>query len=200
MVLSRLAVKGWSVICAWLKYTEDAQIDACSQDEFRRRKRAGQHIPFQCRNCIANDQRAAEAAVREEAELRAEEFGLLPVGPVAVPVEDAAQPAVGPAQVLEALGAPADVRDVGPPAPGNPQPLPHRQLEPVQRGPRVDAPVRPHPRLYAVPPVQPAPAPVTFSYLPNGSKRGKPLVVSSDGYSYAYVSISSNAIMKYGHT
>ena len=161
-----------------------------SQNEYRRRRRGGRHIAYQCTRCTDGNQHGAAAVALEEIELQAEEEGLLgPAGPAAAPV-DAPPPDEGRGQVLN-IG----VQELGLPAQPNPQPLP-----PPFR-PRADRPFIV--RLNASPPPVPPPAPIpvaeedgpiTFKYLEAGSKKRKPLFVGSDGYTFAFVSIN----MQYG--
>ena len=161
--------------------------DSCSQDEYRRRRRTGQHIAFTCHRCARRDHHGAAAAALAEVEREVEEEGLgvQPAGPGAVPV-DAALPEAGPAQVLE-IGA----RALGPPAPPNPQPLPPAvRAEPrpfVVRlaDPPPAAPLAPPPQL---PPAAEDDRPITYTYLEEGSRKRGPLLVSSDGYTYGHVS------------
>ena len=152
-------------------------------------KRQNRHIDYQCRNCDAQ-------------ELAIEEEGLLPPAPAAVPVN--AGPPAPEGAVIQELGGlpnqalpPLDLRVPLPP------------LQPIaapQASQRCDVRIEDvpfGPQLLVEPEMTEEEArlqdsvPVTFKFLPTGSKQGKPLVVSSDGYAYAYKRKMKNGAIVY---
>ena len=164
-------------------------ISVCTQDEYRRKRRDKEHIAFQCEDHAQPQPEAAPRPLPEE-ELLAEEDGLAPAAPAAVAV-NADLPEEEGAVIVE-LGAPPDpgLIRVGPLVRPQPQPLP-------TEGPQAPSfDLRPEdvpfgPQLLVDPGMTEEEArrqdavPVTYKYLPTGSKQGKSLVVASNGFTYS---------------
>ena len=144
------------------------------------------------------------AQAMEAEELQVEEADLGPAAPAAEPVADAPLPP----------DAGAIIANLDQPQPGNrrihfdmplanPRPAPPPQPMPVANVQAArchfdlvpgNIPFGPH--LLVEPDIpeeqdrMQGGTPATYKYLQTGSKRVKPLVVSSDGYSFSFVSIS----------
>ena len=136
-------------------------ISGCTLDEYRRKRRAKEHIAFQCEDHDAPPQPEAAPRPLAEEELLAEEDGLAPAAPAAVAV-NADLPEEEGAVIVE-LGA---LPDPGP-APAGAVNADPPQEEGADEDASQDA------------------LPVTYTFLPTGSRKRSALVVASDGFTYS---------------
>ena len=153
-----------------------------TQAEYRRLVKQNRYIDFQCRVCTGGQD-----------EHVADEYGIMPAAPAAVAVQGPQPEGLEQPLLQLAPAAPDaafDIRD-GPLVPPPLQPLlvhappeiPHFDIrgEQVVYGPHLQ--VEPEQTLEEA--MAQDAVPVTYSYLESGSKKGRPLVVSSDGYAYS---------------